>query len=100
MLEYVVVVGVVITILFAMNTMIRRGLQGFIKVTADQIGTQQNAEQDFNSAYLVSSNVSTYSRTVKQQNDRYGVDGYGYNYPGDVTQTDSVSLTNLGISER
>jgi len=47
-LEYTMLIGILTVVLMYMGTAIRRGVQSLVKVTADQIGNQQNADQDFN----------------------------------------------------
>lgn len=46
--EYTIIVGIVTMVIFYMGTTIKRGAQSLIKVTADQVGNQQNSDQDFN----------------------------------------------------
>ena len=75
-LEYMLLLGIVTFVLFAMNPLIRRGIQSLIKVTADEIGTQQNGEQNFNSqsGFLVeslSSMNSVHSNTQRQRLKRF-----------------------------
>lgn len=45
MLEYTVVIGAIVLIIFAMTPLIRRGFQSVIKTTADQVGVQTDADQ-------------------------------------------------------
>ncbi len=45
-MEYVLLIGIIITVLFAMQTYMRRGIQAVIQVAADQIGLQEDAETD------------------------------------------------------
>ena len=47
-LEYTIIVGIVTVVLYYMGTGIKRGVQSLVKVTADQMGNQQNSDQDFN----------------------------------------------------
>ncbi len=47
-LEYIIFLSVVTVALFFMGPAIKRGLQGLVKVTADQIGNQELAEQRVN----------------------------------------------------
>ena len=46
-MEYTIIVGIVAVVLSYMGTGIKRGVQSLVKVTADQVGNQQNADQDF-----------------------------------------------------
>ena len=97
LLEYIIVIGIVVLVLFAMSTMIKRGTQGMIKVVADQIGNQVNAEQDFeNSGYLSSSYSSTRAETLKTKTDFLGNITYSF---GDLVATNSEVVINLGFTE-
>ncbi len=68
-LEYTMIVGIVTVVLYYMGTGIKRGVQSLVKVTADQVGNQQNADQDFNDTqqgYMVASNTETQEINNKQ----------------------------------
>ncbi len=101
--EYIVLVGIVTVALFYMGPLFKRGVQSLVKVTADQIGSQQNADQDFVNAddpgatggYLVGSNTGVkgrVSKIVKTGGDS-GVAGIAVN---ETTNTTADSHTNLG----
>lgn len=95
-LEYVLVVGAVVMVLFAMSTLIKRGAQGMIKVVADQIGNQVNAEQDFASgAFLRKSYSSTRATTSKIKTELLGQTTYTY---ADVISTTSNASINMGFT--
>jgi sulfur relay (sulfurtransferase) DsrC/TusE family protein len=47
-IEYTIVIGIVTVALYYMGTGIKRGVQMLVKVTADQVGNQENSDQDFN----------------------------------------------------
>lgn len=47
LVEYIIIIGVVMTAVYIMAPMFKRGTQSVIKATADQLGAQQQAEQDF-----------------------------------------------------
>ena len=99
MIEYTIVIGVVTMVLFAMNPIIKRSAQGMIKTMADQIGTQENAEQDFaiDSSHLEDATTTTRVVIDKQRVESPGgVINYVY---GDRTDVDSVSHTDLGFSQ-
>ena len=105
-LEYTIIVGIVVVMLSFMGTGIKRGVQSLVKVTADQVGNQQNSDQDFNDTqqgYMVSSNSATQESTIKQVNE------LGSNRQGNVTDitsisvsestdTQSVTITNAGFT--
>jgi hypothetical protein len=96
-LEYVIVVGVIVLIMFAMSTLIKRGAQGMVKVMADQIGNQINAEQQFdgNGGFLESSFSSTRSSSNKNKTEFVGDTTYTF---GVAVVTDSVAVMNLGFT--
>jgi hypothetical protein len=68
-LEYTIIVGIVTVVLYYMGTSIKRGVQSLVKVTADQVGNQQNSDQDFNDVqqgYMEGSNSVTQESKKKQ----------------------------------
>jgi len=100
-LEYTMVITVIILVLFAMNTMIKRGIQGMIKVVADQIGHQVNAEQPNDERGLLeNSYMSTraiYDKTTSQT-PGVGVATIVYTYADEVFM-DQNATVNLGFTE-
>lgn len=97
LLEYTVVLGVVVMILFTMGPMLKRGTQSLIKVVADQVGVQQNAEQKFDeTGHLEASYMTARSSVDKQTTDFNGTMAYIFN---DVTTTQTSTLVNLGFTE-
>lgn len=96
-LEYTILLGVVVLVMFAMGPMLKRGTQSLIKVVADQVGVQQNAEQKFDeSGHLESSYTATRGSMDKQIQDLAGTISYVFN---DVSVTTSNALINLGFTE-
>src|SRR3989338_8001209 len=95
-LEYTIIISVVILVLTAMSTLIKRGTQGMIKVVADQIGDQVNSEQQFNEGYLDSSYTTVRSLTHKVTEEFIGNTYYTY---VDSITTNSLSVMNLGFTE-
>lgn len=96
-LEYTIVLGVIVIIMSAMGPMLKRGTQSLIKVVADQVGVQQNAEQKFDErGHLDASYASTRGSMDKQTLDSIGVTTYIFN---DLTTTQSNALMNLGYTE-
>ena len=107
-LEYTMIIGILTMVLYYMGTGIKRGVKSLVKVTADQVGTQQNADQDFNDVqqgYMVASNSQ-----VQETRDKLTSEvGYipnasnavfstntSYN---DSTYTISNTTTNGGFSQ-
>jgi len=74
-LEYTIIVGIVVVVLSYMGTGIKRGMQSLVKVTADQVGNQQNADQDFNDAQAGYMNAS-YTQTQSNINGQTMQLGY------------------------
>ena len=96
-LEYTLILGILVLVIFGMGPMIRRGLQGLIKFTADQVGVQRNAEQKFDkSGHLESTYISTRSTTRKRTRDVLGMTNYVFS---DSVETTSDALINLGFTE-
>lgn len=96
-LEYTIVLGVIVLVMFAMGPMLKRGTQSLIKVVADQVGVQQNAEQKFDdSGHLESSYTAARGTMDKQTQDFIGDMTYIFN---DATTTTSNALVNLGFTE-
>src|ERR1700722_2572754 len=91
-LEYTMIVGIVTVVLYYMGTSIKRGVQSLVKVTADQVGSQKNADQDFNDSqegYLTSSN------TVTQESRNREITESGYT----PSSGNAVSLANIIYNE-
>jgi Tfp pilus assembly protein PilE len=91
-LEYTIIIGIVAVVLSFMGTSFKRGIQSLVKVTADQVGNQQNADQDFNDAqtgFMESSNSAT------QEARNKNVSELGY-----IPQSgNAVYVTNIAVSE-
>ena len=116
LLEYLILIGIVTVVLFAMYHAVKRGIQSVIKISADQIGNQQRADQrEPNisnaaivpgpndqqpvavSGYLVESFSATRGSNQKEVQERFGDVGYFYS---ESVSTNSNSLTNLGFNPR
>jgi uncharacterized protein (UPF0333 family) len=96
-LEYTILLGVIVIVMSAMGPMLKRGIQSLIKVVADQVGVQQNAEQKFDeTGHLEASYTSTRGSMDKQTLDFIGQTMYIFN---DLTATQSNALINLGFTE-
>ena len=95
-LEYALVISAIVLVMFGMNSLIKRGAQGMIKVVADQVGNQEASDQQFNSGYLKSSYRTTRPTTTKIKTEFLGDTTYTY---GDVTQATSDTVINMGFTE-
>jgi Flp pilus assembly pilin Flp len=91
-LEYTIIVGIVTVVLFYMGTGIKRGLQSLVKITADQVGNQQNADQDFDD---IQTGYMKESDTNMQESKNKQVTETGY------TQITGVPVytTNMNVNE-
>ena len=97
-LEYIIIVGIVAVVLSYMGTSIKRGVQSLVKVTADQVGNQQDSDQDFNDAqqgYMQGSNAQLQYNRIKQVSDLDYVTNMSYN---ESTVTMTNMITNGGFS--
>ncbi len=99
LLQYTMILGITATVFIVMAPMLRRLSQGFIKVAADQIGTQQNGEQSFDlrGGYLKNSVQWRGGFTDKKTQEFAGNITYSYN---DETQTWSKSEVDMGFSSK
>jgi len=97
MIEYIIVLGVVVIVFFAMTPLIRRASQGMIKVVADQVGTQQGADQDFSrtTGFLANSETITQVHINQATTDILNEIKYTYD---DAVTTKAGSNTNLGFT--
>ena len=99
-LEYTIIVGIVTMVLFYMGTAVKRGVQSLVKVTADQVGNQQNADQDFNDVqpegYMINSTDVTEESKNKQTTETGYIPVSGIPaYVSSVTESDySDTLSN------
>lgn len=107
-IEYTIIVGIVSVVLFYMGTGIKRGVQSLIKVTADQVGNQENSDQDFNDThqgYMEGSNSLTDQSNNKQRHEfgyiqSNGVGTYTQNTSfNESTITNSETITNGGFTQ-
>ena len=97
LLEYTVVIGAIVLALLAMNDMIKRGIQGMIKVTADQIGNQEGAEQRFDEGgHMKASYSSTRAASDTTREEFLGVTRYVYE--AEISSSTNT-VSNLGLSE-
>jgi len=91
-LEYTIIIGIITVVLYFMGTGIKRGVQSLVKITADQVGNQINADQDFNDTqqgYLQASNSVTNESKNKQ------VTELGY-----IPQSgNAVYVTDISVNE-
>ena len=106
-LEYTILIGIITVVLYYMVTGIKRGVQSLLKVTADQVGNQQNADQDFNDiqeGYLVQSNGVTNETKAKLVTetgyiDKTGSPVYLRNISANSsTETTTNTITNGGFT--
>jgi len=96
LVEYTIILTSIILILIAMNTFLKRGIQGMIKVATDQIGTQENAEQRFDeSGHMEAFYSTTRADTSKTVREFVGDTNYIYS---DIILTRKNTATNLGFT--
>jgi competence protein ComGC len=97
LMEYTMVLGVISIILFAMAPLFQRGTQGMIKMVADQVGIQENAEQAFDEkGHLVEQYIVTRANTDKETKQLFSTINYIYN---DTITTTTNSFSNIGFSK-
>ena len=79
-LEYISLVGIVVLVIVAMSTHIRRSIQGMVRMVSDQMGNQQKSEQAFDeTGHLVNSITTAGIVTDKEKRERPGTVSYIFN---------------------
>ena len=101
LIEYVLIVGVVSLIFVAMGPYMKRAIQSIVKVTADQLRPQNEAEQQPTpeTGYLVESFSASrlISETTIAEEPINQSTGYIFN---DITQRSENAVANQGFTER
>ncbi len=100
LVEYALLLGTITLILMTMNPFVKRTLQSMIKLTADQIGVQNAADQNFNAeqgGFLESSYSATRVGVGKTTTDSFGEVTYEYD---DFQGVTTCSVTNMGFTEQ
>ena len=95
-LEYTIVIGLIVVVLITMGPYLQRLIQGSIKLTADQIGFQENADQDFSVGFLEASHTSVNTVSNKTTTEERGTTTYLYD---DATHMTSNAQVDLGFIE-
>ncbi len=114
--EYVILIGIVITALYAMGPAFKRGVQTVIRGTSDQLAYQNAAEQDFSFDQSHLTRMTTQSRVNNQRsvneknfpstgiyNAITGITYYPSNYKStttanEVTSSTTEVITNMGFT--
>ena len=99
LMEYALLVSMVVAAVVYMFPRVKRTTQSMIKVAADQIGDQKNAEQDLTSGtsgYLEFSNTSTHSAVDNTRGDNCGTITSAVL---ERTETSTNSQTNMGFTK-
>lgn len=100
LVEYSLLIGIVIAFLLTMTPMVKRSAQGMVRVIADEVGYQRNAEQQ-SEVGLVNSVIST--RLDKQQDKREWYVGSVHSDQtiyADTTIVNMSTRSNLGINPK
>lgn len=96
--EYMIMVTVIVSTIAVMFPFIKRGTQSLIRVGADQLGRQENAEQDFNSESGYTNMMSSSANAVSQT-DRYELNGQRWISISEESSSTTNSLTNMGFTK-
>jgi len=96
--EYIILIGIVAVALAAMQPLVKRGIQSIVKVTADQLGQQSNADQevDEEKSYLLGTFSDRRGRSTKEVRETKGVTSLEYLYR-DVARTRANAVTKGGV---
>lgn len=98
-LEYTIVLGLVAIIFVAIAPLFKRGVQSVVRLTADQIQGQANADQNPNSpgGYLVGQYSASQALSNTSTEELFGVTRYTR---GDSEVSTTNSTVNLGFTNR
>lgn len=94
--EYILVITIATLVVATMFPAMKRSISSVIKSTADQVGVQKNAEQNFEDGYLISS--STHAQAIVDHTRK----DFAYTVTtefADETKVDTTNISNLGFSE-
>jgi hypothetical protein len=97
--EYSLIIGIVIAVLMVLSPMVKRSTQAMVKIVADEVGIQQNAEQN-SEAGLVRSEIKTDMDQQRRREEwRAGtVHSVQATYE-DQTITNTLTESNLGTRD-
>jgi len=99
--EYSIVIGIILTVIIAMQPMIKRAGQAMIKLVADQIGNQEEGDQRSFYPNAVSDSRLDWAKTktgagMDTQTIQFlGSTNYAFS---DSTKIDSEQQSNLGFT--
>ena len=97
--EYTLLFGVIVAIFIALTPLIRRSSQAMIKLVADQVSLQENAEQmGGDTGKLVTSEILTNQRREKNTRQFAGI--MNYTFVQDDLEVHSDSVSNLGFTQK
>lgn len=95
--EYTILISIIVMVLFAMSTMMKRGVQGMIKIAADQVGNQKEGDQMFDDDGHLQSSYTTMRANSEKQIDEVPYGAKTYSFKDIVSLSSNVSI-NLGFS--
>jgi Flp pilus assembly pilin Flp len=98
-IEYTLMVGALVAVMIAMTPMMRRGIQAMVKVTADQIGTQQGSEQ-IGGRFGRMMNSTTYSQAQGDTEVGERLGATSKKFLTDKTSSQSTVYLNQGFTEK
>ena len=104
-LEYMSLIAIIATVLVTMSVHMGRGINGMIRLVADQIGNQKDADQRRkkipgqrdDSGFLI--NSYTTDRVYKSKISASRTGNFSYRF-SDASRSDSTAMSNLGFRER
>ncbi|MFH1360159.1 MAG: hypothetical protein ABIJ41_03880 [Candidatus Omnitrophota bacterium] len=98
LLEYLLLVGIIAAALGVMSPLFKRGIQAVVKMTADQLAVQQEAEQDVQEGEGFLEEARTETQISQETQIREVPGGIAGEVYKDLIETDSTSRTNMGFT--
>ncbi len=97
--EYSLLLGIAIAVLLALTPMIKRSTQGMVKIVADEVGYQNNAEQKDGPGLVKTSVATMFDRQLNKKETSLTSGGHRVEMIySEVTTAETQSLSGLGAS--
>ncbi len=99
LVEYVTIVGIITMVFVTLTPNIKRSIQALVKMTADQIGEQKNADFVYDlkkRGYVIEAGTTISAKSNREVQEFIGATSY---LPDESTTMKTNSITDLGFRE-
>lgn len=98
--EYSLIIGIVIAVFVVLSPMVKRSTQAMVKVVADEVGVQRNAEQNSETGLISSDTQTDVDQLQRRQEWRAGTTHSVQQAYNEQTVTHAVTHSNLGTRDQ